>query len=103
VSSQGPTPESSCRRREGGNDHRKQWLRLSLRRCYHEALAAPTAQAGAETLDAQGFAPFGRVVEGMDVVDALNAEYGESAGGGIRRGKQDQARRSAWQCLLGVA
>lgn len=42
-----------------------------------------------ETLDAQGFAPFGRVVEGMDVVDALNAEYGESAGGGIRRGKQD--------------
>ena len=25
----------------------------------------------------------------MDVVDALNAEYGESAGGGIRRGKQD--------------
>jgi len=23
------------------------------------------------------FAPFGRVVEGMDVVDALNAEYGE--------------------------
>lgn len=43
----------------------------------------------AETLDAQGFAPFGRVFEGMDVVDALNAEYGESAGGGIRRGKQD--------------
>jgi peptidyl-prolyl cis-trans isomerase A (cyclophilin A) len=28
-------------------------------------------------LDAQGFAPFGRVVEGMDVVDALYAEYGE--------------------------
>jgi cyclophilin family peptidyl-prolyl cis-trans isomerase len=46
-------------------------------------------QDNAETLDAQGFAPFGRVVEGMDVIDALNAEYGESAGGGIRRGKQD--------------
>lgn len=29
-------------------------------------------------LDAQGFAPFGRVVEGMDVVDKINAEYGES-------------------------
>jgi hypothetical protein len=25
----------------------------------------------------------------MDVADALNAEYGESAGSGIRRGKQD--------------
>ncbi len=42
-----------------------------------------------ESLDAQGFAPFGRVIEGMDVADALNAEYGESAGGGIRGGKQD--------------
>ena len=29
-------------------------------------------------LDAQGFAPFGHVVEGMAVVDAINAEYGES-------------------------
>jgi peptidyl-prolyl cis-trans isomerase A (cyclophilin A) len=38
--------------------------------------------------DAQGFVPFGRVVEGMDVADALNAEYGEAAGGGIRGGKQ---------------
>jgi cyclophilin family peptidyl-prolyl cis-trans isomerase len=41
------------------------------------------------TLDAQGFAPFGRVVEGMAVVDSLNSEYGEAAGGGIRGGKQD--------------
>jgi cyclophilin family peptidyl-prolyl cis-trans isomerase len=40
-------------------------------------------------LDAQGFAPFGRVVEGMEVVDALNAEYGEAAGGGIRAGRQE--------------
>ena len=38
--------------------------------------------------DAQGFVPFGRVVEGMDVADALNAEYGETSGGGIRAGKQ---------------
>jgi hypothetical protein len=42
----------------------------------------------AATLDAQGFAPFGRVVRGMEVADALNAEYGESAGGGIRAGNQ---------------
>lgn len=38
--------------------------------------------------DPQGFVPFGRVVEGMDAADALNAEYGESAGGGIRGGRQ---------------
>jgi cyclophilin family peptidyl-prolyl cis-trans isomerase len=42
-----------------------------------------------ETLDPQGFAPFGRVIAGMEVADALNAEYGESAGGGIRGGKQE--------------
>jgi peptidyl-prolyl cis-trans isomerase A (cyclophilin A) len=40
------------------------------------------------THDAQQFVPFGRVVEGMEVVDTLNTEYGERAGGGIRGGKQ---------------
>ena len=30
-------------------------------------------------LDGQGFAPFGQVVSGMNVVDAINAEYGEGA------------------------
>jgi len=39
-------------------------------------------------LDAQGFSPVGTVVRGMDVVDRLNAEYGETAGGGMRAGKQ---------------
>ena len=31
------------------------------------------------SLDSQGFSPFGRVVSGMEVVDKLNAEYGEGA------------------------
>jgi homoserine O-acetyltransferase len=38
--------------------------------------------------DTQGFVPVGRVVSGMDVADALNSEYGENAGSGIRAGKQ---------------
>lgn len=40
------------------------------------------------TQDAQGFAPFARVVEGMEVADRLNAEYGETSGSGIRAGRQ---------------
>lgn len=41
------------------------------------------------TLDGQGFAPFAHVIEGLDVVLALNGEYGETSGGGIRAGRQD--------------
>jgi peptidyl-prolyl cis-trans isomerase A (cyclophilin A) len=43
-------------------------------------------------LDGMGFSPFGKVVEGMDVVDRLYAEYGEGAPRG--RGP-DQARMQA--------
>ena len=49
-------------------------------------------------LDAEGFVPFGRVVEGMKVADALYGGYGESSGGGIRGGKQQPlfAGGNAW-------
>ena len=48
--------------------------------------------------DADGFAIFGRVVQGMDVIDRLNAEYGENSGGGMRRGQQQRlhAEGNAW-------
>ena len=39
--------------------------------------------------DAEPFVPFARVVDGMAAADALYADYGERAGGGIRAGKQD--------------
>lgn len=38
---------------------------------------------GNAQLDRMGFAPFGKVTEGMEVVDALYAGYGEGAPGGL--------------------
>jgi len=40
------------------------------------------------THDKEPFTPFGRVVAGLDLIDTVNAEYGEGPGG-IRAGKQD--------------
>jgi peptidyl-prolyl cis-trans isomerase A (cyclophilin A) len=41
------------------------------------------------THDLEPFVPVAKVIEGMAAADALYAEYGEKAGGGIRAGKQD--------------
>ena len=38
-------------------------------------------------LDGMGFAPFGEVIEGMEVVDAINAEYGEQPSQGQISGR----------------
>ena len=39
-------------------------------------------------LDGMGFSPFGKVVEGMDIVDKINGEYGEGAPGGAGPNQQ---------------
>ena len=41
-----------------------------------------------ETHDKEPFTPFGRVLAGLELIDKVNAEYGEGPGG-IRAGKQD--------------
>jgi len=41
-------------------------------------------------LDTAGFAPFGRVIVGMGVVESIYSGYGENSGGGVRRGDQSK-------------
>jgi peptidyl-prolyl cis-trans isomerase A (cyclophilin A) len=50
---------------------------------------AATHDPSLQTPDNAPFVVFGEVSEGMDVADALYADYGETTGGGIRAGKQD--------------
>ena len=47
-------------------------------------------------LDHQGFSPFGKVTDGMDVVDKINSEYGEGApmGHGPSQGRVQQEGNS---------
>jgi hypothetical protein len=49
--------------------------------------------------DRQGFAPFGKVVQGMRVADRLYAGYGERSGGGIRAGHQGPLFAGGNACL----
>ena len=50
-------------------------------------------------LDQSGFAPFGKVVSGMNVVDLLNAEYGEGAPRG--RGPDQSRLQNEGNAYLG--
>ena len=43
--------------------------------------------------DAEPFAIFGQVVEGMDVLDRLYSGYGEQSGSGVRQGRPGSDRR----------
>jgi cyclophilin family peptidyl-prolyl cis-trans isomerase len=50
--------------------------------------------------DAEGFATFGLVVEGMEVVDSLYAGYANDAGGGMRAGLQGPVEEGGNPYLL---
>jgi homoserine O-acetyltransferase len=70
----------------------------NVRGCFAFAMVTPDARTtqiyiatGDMTAqDGTGFAPFGKVVEGMDVLERLYAGYGERSGGGMRAGRQDK-------------
>ena len=52
-----------------------------------------------ETFDKEPFVPIGEVYKGMEVADALYADYGEQSGGGIRAGKQEPLFKEGNQYL----
>lgn len=47
-------------------------------------------------LDGMGFAPFGKVVEGMDVVKAINAQHGERPNQGMIQAKGNEYLKAAF-------
>lgn len=47
------------------------------------------------SLDTMGFAPFGEVVSGMDVVEKLHAEYGDGPPGGSGPDQHEMERKGA--------
>ena len=49
--------------------------------------------------DAEPFTVLGRVVQGMDVIDSLHSDYGESSGGGVRQGLQGPLERGGNQYM----
>lgn len=50
-------------------------------------------------LDKMGFAPFGKIVEGMDVVNAINAQYREEPNQGMIQAKGNAYLKSAFPRL----
>jgi peptidyl-prolyl cis-trans isomerase A (cyclophilin A) len=48
-------------------------------------------------LDAQGFSPFGHVIEGMEYIDALYGGYGEGGKGDGTDGKGPSQAKITWQ------
>jgi len=50
-------------------------------------------------LDGQGFSPFGEIVEGMDVVDAINSQYGEKPDQGLVQTKGNEYLNKSFPTL----